>query len=76
MIEMLWVQIPAPCTGWNLRFFTLICCKNCIEDCLKRPKINRKEARVGPFKKSIKMKTKIYSSFIQKLVPNGKNFCI
>ena len=42
MIEMLWVQIPAPCTGWNLRFFTLICCKNCIEDCLKRPKINRK----------------------------------
>ena len=30
-------------------FFTLICCRNCIV-CLKRPKINEKEARVGPFK--------------------------
>ena len=30
--------------------FTLICCKNCIV-CLKRPKINEKEAGVGPFKK-------------------------
>ena len=28
-------------------FFTLICCKNCIV-CLKRPKINKKEAGVGP----------------------------
>ena len=25
-------------------FFTLICCKNCIDACLKRPKINIKEA--------------------------------
>ena len=32
--------------------FTLICCKNCIV-CLKRPKINEKEAGVGPFKKHI-----------------------
>ena len=33
-------------------FFTLICCKNCIV-CLKRPKINKKEAGVGPiFKKT------------------------
>ena len=31
-------------------FFTLICCKNCIV-CLKRQKINEKEAGVGPFKK-------------------------
>ena len=30
--------------------FTLICCKNCIV-CLKRPKINEKEAGVDPFKK-------------------------
>ena len=30
-------------------FFTYICCKNCLV-CLKRPKINEKEARVGPFK--------------------------
>ena len=29
-------------------FFTLICCKNCIV-CLERPKINEKEAGVGPF---------------------------
>ena len=29
-------------------FFTYICCKNC-NVCLKRPKINKKEARVGPF---------------------------
>ena len=28
--------------------FTLICCKNCIV-CLKRPKINKKEAKVGQF---------------------------
>ena len=28
--------------------FALICCKNCIA-CLKRPKINEKEAEVGPF---------------------------
>ena len=30
------------------RFFTYICCKICIV-CLKRPKINEKEAGVGPF---------------------------
>ena len=30
-------------------FVTLICCKNCVV-CLKRPKINKKEAGVGPFK--------------------------
>ena len=31
-------------------FFTYICCKNC-NVCLKRPKINKKEAGVGPFYK-------------------------
>ena len=30
-------------------FFTLICCKNCNDVCLKRPKINENEAGVGPF---------------------------
>ena len=35
---------PAPYTGWT--FFTY--CKNC-NVCLKRPKINEKEAGVGPF---------------------------
>ena len=37
---------PAPFTGWT--FFTFICCKNCNHFCLKRPKINEKEAGVGP----------------------------
>ena len=31
----------------DMTFFTFICCKNCIV-CLKRPKINKKEAGVGP----------------------------
>ena len=31
-------------------FFTYNCCKNCYV-CLKRQKINEKEAGVGPFKK-------------------------
>ena len=30
-------------------FFTHICCKNCNDVCLKRPKLNEKEAGVGPF---------------------------
>ena len=33
-------------------FFTLICCKNCNDFCLKRPKINKKDAGVGPFLKN------------------------
>ena len=32
--------------------FTLICYKNCIV-CLKRPKINEKDAGVDPFKKNL-----------------------
>ena len=42
-----------PSAGYwmDMTFFTFICCKNCIV-CLKRPKINKKEAGVGPiFKK-------------------------
>ena len=46
-----WVWILAPYTGWTLHFLTMICCWNCIV-CLKRPKINKKEARVGPFLKN------------------------
>ena len=34
-------------------FFTYICCKNCNGVCLEGPKINEKEAGVGPFKKKI-----------------------
>ena len=36
------------CRILDEHYFTLICCKNCIV-CLKRPKINEKEAGVGPF---------------------------
>ena len=32
-------------------FFTLICCKNCNDVCLKRPKINEKEAGLTHLKK-------------------------
>ena len=45
----LWVRILAPYTGWTI--FTDNCCKNCNDVCLKRPKINEKEAAVDPFKK-------------------------
>ena len=54
MFQRSWVWIPAPDTGWTWHFFTLICCKNCIV-CLKRPKINEKEAEVGPRKKNYKI---------------------
>ena len=30
-------------------FFAYNCCKNCNDVCLKRPKINKKEAGVVPF---------------------------
>ena len=41
----------------DMIFFTLICYKNCSDVSLKRPKINEKEAGVGPFKKHIRMVT-------------------
>ena len=53
-----WVRIPAPYTGWT--FFTYICCKNC-NVCLKRLKINEKEAGIGPFFKK-KMPTGMWST--------------
>ena len=34
------------------QFFTYICCKNCNDVCLKRLKINKIDAGVGPFKKN------------------------
>ena len=40
-------------------FYTYIFCKNCNDVCLKRPKINEKEAGVGPFfsiKKTIEIR--------------------
>ena len=40
MFQRSWGQFPALYTGWT--FFTYICCKNCNDVCLKRPKINNK----------------------------------
>ena len=37
-------------------YFT--CCKNCNEVCLKRPKINEKEARIGPFLRTLTFEKK------------------
>ena len=42
---------PGAIYWMELTFFTLICCKNCIDVCLNRPKMNVKEAGVGPFLK-------------------------
>ena len=33
----------------ELTFFKLICCKNCIDVCLKRPKINEKRPGLAQF---------------------------
>ena len=42
--------------------FTYICCKNCNDVCLKRPKINDKKAGVGPFfKKTYRLLPTEYS---------------
>ena len=38
----------------RIDIFTFICCKNCNDDCLKRPKINDKRGRCWPIiKKNI-----------------------
>ena len=58
MVQWLWethlqeaVSSNPDAVYWmDTTFFTFICFKNCIV-CLKRPKINEKEAEVGPFKK-------------------------
>ena len=46
MYQRLWVQILSLYTGWT--YFTNICCKNCNDVCLKRPKINDKRGRGWP----------------------------
>ena len=58
MFKRSWVQIPVPNTGWT--FFTLVCCKNC-NVCLKRPKINEKEAGDG------QLKNFVYFTFFKKV---------
>ena len=49
--ERWWVQIRRCILDCHDILFTLICCKIFNDVCLKRPKINEKESRVGPFKK-------------------------
>ena len=50
-------------------FSTYIFCKNCNDVCLKRPKINEKEAGIGPFfKKNI-----FFGHICGQLFPWGKN---
>ena len=62
VIKRSWVRIPAPDTGWKI--FTLICCKNGIV-CLKRPKINKKEAGHGHFLKKTPLKDFVENFFVQ-----------
>ena len=56
---------PGAIYWMDMTFFTLICCKNCIA-CLKRPKINEKEAGDGPLyqkAKQIATRTRVQHSF-------------
>ena len=41
-----------PVTIYLMDIFTLICCKNCYDVCLKRPKLNEKEAGNWPIYKN------------------------
>ena len=54
-----WARIPAPDTGWTLKFFTLICCKHCIV-CLKKTENKRKRGRDGPIFLKKCMKTSVW----------------
>ena len=48
---------------WIKNFPHINCCKNC-NVCLKRPKINEKEAGVGPFFKKYSNRFPIVSSYL------------
>ena len=50
----------------DLTFFTFICCKNC-NVCLKRPKINEKEAGVCPFFKKGSVKQSLCATSVGKV---------
>ena len=51
MFRTSWVRFLALYTGWTI--FHVYLMYNC-NVCLKRPKLNKKEARIGPLKKLIK----------------------
>ena len=76
LVQWLWEEAHIPkVVGLNpgavywmeMTFFTLICCKNCNDVCFKRPKINEKEARVGPFKKTYSLKVMVLFASIYHL---------
>ena len=54
---------PSTVYWMGMTFFTLICCKNCIV-CLKRPKINEKEAGVAHFFKKRLTKREYFLTFL------------
>ena len=70
MFRRLCVQILAPDIRWT--FFIYIFCKNCNDVCSKRPKINNKRGRVGPFKKTILLSLKVFCNNRSSLL--GKEF--
>ena len=66
---------PSGIYWMDMTFFTLTCCKKCIV-CLKRLKINEKEARVGPFlKKTIRNRFVLFNTekpvFVSQSRPNA-----
>ena len=56
---------PGAVYWMDMTFFIFICCKNCIVS-LKRPKINEKEARIGPFSIFLQYKNDSTLKFIDK----------
>ena len=70
MFKKLWVRIQAPYSGWTFshRFVVKIVV------CLKRPKINEKEAGDGPFKKTISTQSECFkNNFTLDIIFTGSN---
>ena len=55
---------PGTIYWMDMTFFTLICCKNCNNVCLKIPKINQKETRNGPLKSVLSKNAPTLVAFI------------
>ena len=68
-----WVRIPALHTGWTFFHIPIFAVKIC-NVCLKRPKINEKEAGVGPFKKHAPFLSMHMAHLINHFVPT-RNHC-
>ena len=49
-------------------FFTNICCKNCNDDCLKRPKINDERGRGWPILKNVDWAV-VVVQLVERLLP-------